>query len=399
MENVENMENFNAETVGSRIPRDREETVGGARRDGWRKVRLGEITILKRGKYVTRNSTRVGDIPVILGGQEPAYYCDESNHNGPCVVISRSGASAGFVSYWDEPIFVTDGFLFEATKETTIRYLYYALKANQSLLGHMQNGTGIPHVRGEDLKNFLIDLPPLPIQRRIAEVLGAYDDAIGNNRRRIALLEKMARELYRERFVRRAGKGEGMARRVVEKEGRRVMAYPLEQIAKFVRGKVIVKEATRLGDVPVVAGGLEPAYYHDMANTDAPVVTVSGSGANAGFARMYFEKVWASDCSWVDATTTKYIRFVYCFLKDNDAELRNAQKGAAQPHVHAKDVNALLVTAEESVIAEFEKAATPLFDEEANLTFQNRNLARQRDRLLPRLMSGRLAAGHGKTLS
>ena len=53
---------------------------------------------------------------------------------------------------------------------------------------------------------------------------------------------------------------------------------------------------------------------------------------------MYFEKVWASDCSWVDAAGTKYIRFVYCFLKDNDAVLRNAQKGAAQPHVHAKDV-------------------------------------------------------------
>ena len=173
-----------------------------ASREEWPRVRLGEIAILKRGKYITKNSVGKGDIPVILGGQEPAYYCDQSNHTGPCVVISRSGASAGFVSYWNEPIFVTDGFLFEATEKTTIRYLYYFLKANQRFLGHMQNGTGIPHVRGEDLKAFPVSLPPLPIQRRIAEVLGAYDDAIENNRRRMAILEKMARELYRERFKR-----------------------------------------------------------------------------------------------------------------------------------------------------------------------------------------------------
>ena len=220
-----------------------------------------------------------------------------------------------------------------------------------------------------------ISLPPLPIQQKIADILGAYDDLIENNRRRIELLEKMARELYRERFVRRA---------VGVKE------FPLGEIAEFVRGKVIVKTATIPGDVPVVAGGLEPAYYHNDSNTKAPVVTVSGSGANAGFARMYFEKVWASDCSWVDAAGTKYIRFVYCFLKDNDAVLRNAQKGAAQPHVHAKDVNALTVAAEKTVISGFEESVIPIFDELANLEQQTRSLVKQRDRLLPRLMSGKI---------
>ena len=342
----------------------------------WQKVKLSDVSVMKRGKYVTRSSTRIGNIPVILGGQEPAYYCDESNHDGKCIVISRSGASAGFVSYWDEPIFVSDGFLFEANEKSEIRYLYAYLKSQQHMLGNMQNGTGIPHVRGEDLKNYEISLPPLPIQQKIADVLGAYDELIENNRKRIVLLEKMARELYRERFVRRAVEG--------------VETFALEKIAKFVRGKVIVKDATNPGNVPVVAGGLEPAYYHDAANTDAPVVTVSGSGANAGFARMYFEKVWASDCSWVDVTTTKYIRFVYCFLKDNDAQLRNAQKGAAQPHVHAKDVNALVVAAYIEQIAKFEDVVTPVFDEVANLTLQSRILARQRDRLLPRLMSGKI---------
>lgn len=103
---------------------------------GWTWCRVCAVTLLKRGKYITRNQIRHGNIPVILGGQEPAYYCDESNHDGPCVVISRSGASAGFASYWDEPIFVTDGFLFECVGDTDTRYLFYWLKSFP--LGQMQ---------------------------------------------------------------------------------------------------------------------------------------------------------------------------------------------------------------------------------------------------------------------
>ena len=255
---------------------------------------------------------------------------------------------------------------------TMLSPAFYAL-ADAAAVGTAQRTVSLSSLRGME-----ISLPPLPIQQKIADILGAYDDLIENNRRRIELLEKMARELYRERFVRRA---------VGVKE------FPLGEIAEFVRGKVIVKTATIPGDVPVVAGGLEPAYYHNDSNTKAPVVTVSGSGANAGFARMYFEKVWASDCSWVDAAGTKYIRFVYCFLKDNDAVLRNAQKGAAQPHVHAKDVNALTVAAEKTVISGFEESVIPIFDELANLEQQTRSLVKQRDRLLPRLMSGKIDLG------
>ncbi len=90
---------------------------------------LNEIADLFRGKYITKSSTKVGNVPVILGGQEPAYYIDKSNHEGEIVFVTRSGASAGFVSYWNEPIFVTDGFGYEAKSELIItKYLYYILK-------------------------------------------------------------------------------------------------------------------------------------------------------------------------------------------------------------------------------------------------------------------------------
>lgn len=101
----------------------------------WR--RLDEITNLFRGEYITKNSTREGIVPVILGSQEPAYYIDKSNHEGEIIIVAKSGASAGFVSYWNEPIYVTDGFGYEAKTELIItKYLYYILKNIECALNH-----------------------------------------------------------------------------------------------------------------------------------------------------------------------------------------------------------------------------------------------------------------------
>ena len=226
------------------------------------------------------------------------------------------------------------------------------------------------------LKASNIPLPSLSVQRRIADILSAYDDLIENNRRRIAILEETARLTYRKWFG-----GSEQFRTVT-----------LGEIAPFVRGKVITQKNAAYGKVPVVAGGLDPAYFHNVANTGAPVITISGSGANAGFTRMYFEPIWASDCSWCDKSKTKCFYFAYCFLKDNADALRNLQQGAAQPHVYPKDINALEIVLPKSddLLDNFEESVEPLFSQCGVLAKQNTALASARDMLLPRLMKGEL---------
>ncbi len=143
---------------------------------GYVMLPLDEIANLFRGEYITKNSTHEGTVPVILGGQEPAYYIDKFNHEGEIVVVARSGASAGFVSYWNEPIFVTDGFGYEEKTGLIItKYLYYILKNMESALNMMKRGAGVPHISGETLAKIMIPVPQISEQERIVRILDRFD--------------------------------------------------------------------------------------------------------------------------------------------------------------------------------------------------------------------------------
>ena len=143
---------------------------------GYAMLPLSEIANVFRGEYITKKNEKAGNIPVILGGQEPAYYIDRANHIGEIVAVARSGASAGFVSYWDEPIFITDGFGYEVKKEVAIpKYLYYVLKNKEIELNGMKRGAGVPHVSGERLGEINLPVPPIEEQKRIVSILDRFN--------------------------------------------------------------------------------------------------------------------------------------------------------------------------------------------------------------------------------
>lgn len=137
---------------------------------------MSEIADVFRGDYITKKDSVAGSIPVILGGQEPAYYINKANHEGEIIVIARSGASAGFVSYWNEPIYITDGFGYEAKQEIiTMKFLYYMLKNREKEFNSMKRGAEVPHVSGEVLGNLEFSIPSLAEQERIVGILDRFD--------------------------------------------------------------------------------------------------------------------------------------------------------------------------------------------------------------------------------
>ena len=133
---------------------------------------LGEVAFLKRGKAITSKTATDGPYPVISGGQKPAYLHGDFNREGETITVAGSGAYAGFVMYWKEPIFVSDAFSIKPFEEMlNTKYLYHCLLEKQEIIFSLKKGSGVPHVYPKDVSKLLIPIPSLEIQEKIVQKL------------------------------------------------------------------------------------------------------------------------------------------------------------------------------------------------------------------------------------
>ena len=136
---------------------------------------LGEVCEMKRGSTITANQAEEGDIPVIAGGQKPAYFHNQSNREGKNITVAGSGAYAGYVAYWEQPIFVSDAFTVTPKEASLdIKFVYYFLTNIQDKIYHTKKGSGVPHVHPSSRADFEIPLPPIEIQKKIVECLDKF---------------------------------------------------------------------------------------------------------------------------------------------------------------------------------------------------------------------------------
>lgn len=270
------------------------------------------------------------------------------------------------------------------------KYLYYWIKSDfgkQSLI-QRAIGSSQPAITIDILKKYQILIPDVVYQKKIASILSTYDDLIEKNNRKVAILQTMAEELYKEWFVRFRFPGyktvkfyEGLP------EG---WEYgTIKDLGSFVRGKNITADEMEEGDIPVISAGIEPSGFHNESNVQGISLTISSSGANAGFLRINYSDIWAADCSFLN--DLENIFYMYELLNNMRPCIDNLQRGAAQPHVYPKDINKLkIVLPPIQLRTKFNEIAKQVHLAIATLQKQNKNLTQQRDLLLPRLMSGKL---------
>lgn len=227
-------------------------------------------------------------------------------------------------------------------------------------------------------------------QEKIGKILLTYDSLIENNTKRIRLLEKMAENLYKEWFVRFRFPGHENVKMVNGlpngwKKG------ALSDVCEFKRGKNITSSEMKEGTIPVISAGITPSGFHSHANVYGISVTMSSSGANAGYIAVHYSDIWAADCSYIEEASTPHIYYVYELLNNIRSIINNFQRGAAQPHVYPKDINRIkMIVPSEDIIKKANEKIGVIHCQIDNLQRQNSLLARQRDLLLPRLMSGKL---------
>ncbi len=265
---------------------------------------------------------------------------------------------------------------FKFIKDICPEFYLYLFKSPifRSILSQYGNGANISNLNQDILNNMVVPKPPLLVQQKIASILSSYDELIENNKQRIRLLEEMAEEIYKEWFVRMRFPGYETAK-IVDGLPEGWKNGTIGDLVEFKKGKNITLDTVTDGDVPVVAGGLTPAYYHNVANTISPTITISASGANAGFVNIYYENIWVSDCSYLDTRSTKTLFFYYLILKTRQNEVFFLQKGSAQPHVYPKDIMTLKMKKPSSdLIEKFETLINPFFEEIKILSQKNQLL-------------------------
>ncbi|MCD6588782.1 MAG: restriction endonuclease subunit S, partial [Candidatus Fermentibacteraceae bacterium] len=111
---------------------------------------------------------------------------------------------------------------------------------------------------------------------------------------------------------------------------------------KVEKGKPLIKKVIEDGQIPVVAGGQSYAYYHNKATHKGECITISASGAYAGYVWYHNYPIWASDCNVIVAKEGE-TKFFYYALKHLQAKIYALQSGGAQPHIYSKDLNTLTV--------------------------------------------------------
>lgn len=367
------------------------------------KYKLGDIVTLLNGRAYLMpelqdsGKYRILRVGNLSGGNDLWYYSDmELDENKYCEngdLLYAWACNFGPHIWREEKVIYHYHIwkLVENKEKVDRTYLYYYLLHQTPFYLGGVNGATMVHITKKNMEKKTVYIPSsLNVQHRIASILSTYDSLIENNTKRIRLLEKMAENLYKEWFVRFRFPGHEN----VEMENGLPKGWKrssLSDVCVFKRGKNITSSEMEEGNVPVISAGLEPSGYHSCSNVKGTNVTMSSSGANAGYIAIHYSDIWAADCSYIEETTTANIFYVYELLNNIRSVINNFQRGAAQPHVYPKDVNRIkLILPSENLMQKANARLEMMHKEIHNLQHQNSLLARQRDLLLPRLMSGKL---------
>ena len=207
---------------------------------------LGEVAELKRGTTITKKTSNEGAYPVISGGQQPAYYINQFNRDGETITVAGSGAYAGFVMYWNEPIFVGDAFSVKANEEqVSPRYIYHFLLSIQDKIYDLKSGGGVPHVYAKDVARFPIPLPPLSVQQEIVRILDKFTTLEAELEAELEARKKQY-EYYRNKLL---------------TFGDEVEWKPLGEVGTFVRGNGLQKKDFVESGIGCIHYGQIYTYY------------------------------------------------------------------------------------------------------------------------------------------
>lgn len=215
-------------------------------------VELGTIALIRKGTSITSAKCIEGNIKVVSGGKDFMCFHNEANRPANVITVSASGANAGYVNIWKEPIFASDCSTIESNStEARIEYIYAYLQLKQSEVFGLQKGAGQPHVYPEDLEKIQIPLPPIKVQQKIIYECKLVDDEYTSTRMEIETYKQRIAEIFRNLEV------------IASKFGG-VKLSDIQLFTLSIGKRVLAKDINETGQYPVYSANVfEPFGYTD----------------------------------------------------------------------------------------------------------------------------------------
>lgn len=376
-------------------------------------VPLGQIASMRYGKLPPKEQLDSG-YPIFTGYRVSGYSSSYLYKEPMLVVVARGVGGTGDVKISPPNSWITNlSIVLDVDQEQADKYFLCAYLSQQSLKERLDTGSAQAQITVNALEPFLVTIPDLPTQRRIASILSAYDDLIENNTRRIAILEEMARSIYEEWFVRFRFPGHEQVKMVESELGSIPDGWSEQPVGKLV---AINAKSIRAGKAPeeilyIDIASVEPGaitqkqpYRFDEAPGRARRLVTHGDVlwscvrpnrrsyalvlkpestliASTGFAVLTAQRVPYSYLYYA-VTTESFVGY-----------LTNHATGAAYPAVTASTFEAAPVMLPvRDVLDQFHTLVSPMLDLAESLRRKNANLRATRDLLLPKLISGELPA-------
>lgn len=393
----------------------------------WQEKRLGEVAEINMGqspKSMYYNKDNIG-VPFLQGnGDFGRIFPIITTYTSSVTKLAQAGdilfsvrAPVGAINLANVKVCIGRGLSsIRSKKNCNHTFLRYNLEYLVNEIKKSSNGAIFDSITKNDLYNSRISIPDLATQEKIADILSTYDDLIENNNRRIEILEQMAQEIYKEWFVR--------------------FRFPGHEKVKFINGLPEGWEVVKLGDFVNIKGGKRLPIGKDFCikQTEHPYIRIRDISKykfipltenmmyidNTTFNILNRFTVKAGDLlisivgtiglvacvgstlnganlteNCVNVKDIRYFTksYLYHYLKSSQGqgELYSGIVGVSQPKLPIYNIKKFkLLKPSQELIIKFTNLVANIDSKINNLLERNQNLKKQRDLLLPRLMSGKL---------
>lgn len=311
------------------------------------------------------------------------------------------------------PVFIDDDIPFVFQRHIAIlrpnskilpKYLYYTMLSRDffNMADVAAIGAAQRTITLSSLRNMTISVPTLSIQKRITDILSAYDDLIENNQKQIKLLEEAAQRLYKEWFVDLRFPGhehtpivdgvpEGWSRKAISELGEYINGFAFKPSDWNTKGKPIIK-------IKEMGSGISPDTPRNDGERVPNKYLVKSGEILFSWSATLMVMIWDNEDGWLNQHIFKVIpnkgvsrEFLLQSISKAITEFSNLTTGATMKHIQRNKLDQVYVNVPEQVIMnKYNNCSLHIRERILKLSYQNNLLKESRDRLLPKLMSGEM---------